>query len=94
MSRSKKIALTEANIRRIVREERKKLMETLELGMSHPSDVKKQTKEVDAKDLAKTVTQCMNYYQLCKIQEAKMVKDLRKLQEIKRELKRRILKGI
>jgi predicted ATPase len=94
MSRSKRIALTEANIRRIVREERKNLMETLELGMRHPTEVHKQTKEVDAKDLAKSVTQCMNYYQLCKLKESKMVEDLKKLQEIKRELKRRILKGI
>tara|TARA_Y100000114_G_C11759374_1_gene328682 strand:+ start:478 stop:762 length:285 start_codon:yes stop_codon:yes gene_type:complete len=94
MSRSKRIALTKANIRRIVKEERKNLMETLELGMSHPTEVHKQTKEVDAQDYAKSVTQCMNYYQLCKIQEAKMIEDLKKLQEIKRELKKRIVKGI
>ena len=60
----------------------------------HPSDAPKQSKEVDAKDYAKTVTQCMDHYQACKIKEAKMIKDLKRLQEIKRELKRRILKGI
>lgn len=94
MPKRRRKSLTENDIKRIVREERAKLMETLELGLSHPSEAPKQSKEVDAKDYAKTVTQCMDHYQACKIKEAKMIKDLKRLQEIKRELKRRILKGI
>jgi len=94
MARRRRKTLTENDIKRIVAEERQKLMETLELGLSHPSEAPKQTKQVDAKDYAKTATKCMDYYQLCKIKEAKMIKDLKRLQEIKRELKKRILKGI
>lgn len=94
MAKRRKQTLTENDIKRIVREERQKLMETLELGLSHPSEAPKKTKQVDAKDYAKSASQCMDYYQMCKLKEAQMIKDLKRLQEIKRELKRRILKGI
>ena len=94
MSRRRRASYTENDIRRIVREERRKIMETLELGLSHPTEAPKKTKQVDAKDYAKSVTQCMDYYQLCKLKEAKLIKDLKRLQEIKRELKKRVIKGI
>jgi len=93
-TRERMVKITPATIRRLVREERKALNETLELKMSHPSDVAKKTREVHASDYADTLSQCMNYYQACKIKEARMIEELKKLQEVKRELKLRILKGI
>ncbi len=92
MSRAKK--LTPAVIRRIIKEERQKLNETLELKLKHPSEASKKTREVDATDYANTVAQCMDYYQMCKLKEAKLIQDLKKVQEVKRELKKRLLKNI
>lgn len=96
MSRNRKrmVEITPATIRRLVKEEAQKLNETLELKMKHPSDVHKKVREVDATDYANSLANCMNYYQACKIKEAKMIEELKTLQEVKRELKRRIIKGI
>ena len=92
MSKAKK--LTPAVIRRIIKEERQKLNETLELKLKHPSEAPKKTREVDATGYANTVAQCMDYYQMCKLKEAKLIQDLKKVQEVKRELKKRLLKNI
>ena len=92
MSRAKK--LTPAVIRRIIKEERQKRNETLELKLKHPSEAPKKTREVDATGYANTVAQCMDYYQMCKLKEAKLIQDLKKVQEVKRELKKRLLKNI
>ena len=92
MSRKKK--LTPAVIRRLVREERAKLNETLELNLKHPSEAAKKTREVDATKYADTLSKCMNYYQMCKLKEARLVEELKKVQEAKRELKKRLLKNI
>lgn len=96
MSRNRKrmVEITPATIRRLVKEEAQKLNETLELKMKHPSDVAKKVREVDATDYANSLANCMNYYQACKIKESKMIEELKTLQEVKRELKRRIIKGI
>lgn len=97
MSRRKKdrlIEVTPRNIRRLVAEERARLNETLELKLRHPSEAAKKTREVDATKYAETLAHCMDYYQMCKLKESKMIEELKRLQEVKRELKRRILKGI
>jgi len=93
-TRERMVEITPATIRRLVKEERTRLNETLELKMKHPSDVHKKVREVDATSYADTLSKCMNYYQACKIKEAKMIEELKRLQEVKRELKSRILKGI
>jgi len=93
-NKEKMIEITPETIRSLVKEERSRLNETLELKMSHPSDVSRKVREVDATDYADTLSKCMNYYQACKIKEAKLISDLKTLQEVKRELKSRILKGI
>lgn len=91
---SKKKKLTPAVIRRLVREERAKLNETLEMKLKHPSDAAKKTREVDATKYADTLAKCMDYYQMAKLKEAKLVEELKRLQEVKRELKKRLLKNI
>lgn len=93
-NRERMVEITPATIRRLVNEERARLDETLELNMKHPSDVHKKVREVDATGYADSLSKCMNYYQACKIKEAAMIKELKRLQEVKRELKSRILKGI
>lgn len=86
--------LTPAVIRQLVIEERARLNETLELKQSHPSEAAKKTREVKATDYASTVSQCMDYYQMCKLKETKLIEDLKRVQEVKRELKKRLLKDI
>ena len=93
-NRERMVEVTPRTIRRLVREERARLNETLELKLKHPSDVHKKVREVDATSYADTLSKCMNYYQACKIKESKMIEGLKRLQEVKRELKSRILKGI
>ena len=93
-NRERMVEVTPATIRRLVKEERALLNETLELKMKHPSDVAKKTREVDASGYSDTLSKCMDYYQMCKLKESKLIEDLKQLQEVKRELKKRILKGI
>lgn len=86
--------LTKEVIRRLVREERSKLNETLEMKLRHPSEAAKKTREVDATKYADTLAKCMDYYQMCKLKESKLVEELKKVQEVKRELKKRLLSNI
>ena len=86
--------LTRATLRRLVREERARLNETLELGLDRPEAVAKRVREVDADKFAGTVEQCMDYYRLCKLKEAKLIRDLKKIQETKRLLKKRLLNNL
>ena len=92
MSRQKR--LTPAVIRRLIKEEKARLNETLELNLKHPSDAAKKTREVDATKYADTLSQCMDYYQMCKLKESKLIEELKTLQEVKRELKKRLLHNI
>ena len=93
-NRERMVKITPATIRRLVKEERARLNETLELKMKHPSDVAKKTREVDASGYSDTLSKCMDYYQMFKLKESKLIDVLKQLQEVKRELKKRILKGI
>tara|TARA_B100001059_G_C17692553_1_gene505741 strand:+ start:187 stop:483 length:297 start_codon:yes stop_codon:yes gene_type:complete len=86
--------LTPHVLRRIIAEERTRLNETLEMGLKHPSEAPKRTREVPAEKYADTLEDCCNWYQVCKLKEAKLVKQLKLVKEAKRRLKRRILKNI
>ena len=92
MARRKK--LTPGIIKRLISEERKKLNETLELGLKDSSDVHKKVKEIDASKYANTLEKCINHYKACKIQEAKLRRQLKKIQETKRKLKSKLLKNL
>ncbi len=93
MSR-RNVKLTNEMLRRIIAEERQKLNETLEMGLKHPSEAPKKTREVDADKFADTLENCCNWYQMCKLEEAKLSKQLKIVQEAKKRLKRKILKSI
>lgn len=86
--------LTNDILRKLVKEERKKLNETLELGLKHPEEVAKRTKEVDADKYASTLEDCVNHYKLMKLKEAKLQRELKRIQETKRRLKRRLLNNL
>ena len=86
--------LTTATLRRIIAEERARLNETLEMGLSHPSEAPKRTREVDAHKYAGTLEACMDYYKMCKLKEEKLIKQLRLVQEAKRRLKKKMLRNL
>lgn len=92
MSRSKK--LTPNVLRRLIAEERARLNETLEMGLKHPSEAPKKTREVDADKYASSLEQCCNWYQMCKLKEAKLERELQLVKEAKKRLKTRILKSV
>ena len=92
MARRKK--LTPRVLRRIIAEESAKLNETLEMGLKHPSEAYKRTKEVDAHKLADTLEACMDYYKMCCIKEEKVLKHLRIIQEAKRRLKKKMIRKL
>ncbi len=93
MSRRNK-KLTPRVLRRLIAEERARLNETLEMGLKHPSEAPKRTREVSADKYADSLEQCCNWYQLCKLKEAKLERELQLVKEAKKRLKRRILKNI
>lgn len=86
--------LTKSSLRRMINEEKARLAETLELGLSHPSDAAAKTKEVSADKIAGTLEACMDHYKACQIKEAQLIKQLKKIQEAKKLLKKRILSNL
>ena len=86
--------LTPNVLRRIIAEERARLNETLEMGLKHPSEAPKRTREVGADKYADSLEQCCNWYQMCKLKEAKLQRELRLVKEAKKRLKTRILKSV
>ncbi len=90
----KSISLTKETLQRLIREERQKLNESLEMKMSHPSEAPKKIKEVPAKDMAKTAAYCISQYRQCSIQEAKLKKYLKNIQEAKKLLKQQLLNSL
>ena len=83
--------LTNEILIKLIKEEKARLNETLELGLKHPEEVAKRTKEIAADKYASTLEDCINHYKLCKLKEAKLKKDLKKIQETKRILKKKLL---
>lgn len=86
--------LTRASLRKMINEEKARLAETLELGLAHPEDAPAKTKEVAADKLAGTLEACMDHYKACQIKEAQLIKQLKKIQEAKRLLKKRIVSNL
>lgn len=90
----RKKRITRSDIARLVKEEARRLQETLELGLDRPEAVSKKVREVDADKLASTVQQCIDHYKQCKLKEAKLIRDLKLVQERKARLKQKILNDL
>ena len=86
--------ITRSDLKRMVLAESARIQETLELGLDRPEDVAKRTREVDANKYASTLEHCMDQYKLCKLKEAKLIRDLKKIQETKARLKKRLLNNL
>jgi hypothetical protein len=76
----------------IVQEARKLRLETLETGVTDPEKVK--AEEVDADEFADSLAKDIDHIKVLKIKENRLRKNLKKLQAIKSQLRRRIQKSI
>lgn len=86
--------LTGSILRKLIKEEKARLAETLELGKQSASEAAKCTKEVKAEKFAGTISSCVDYYKACSLKEEKILAQLAKLQEAKKLLKRQILNNL
>jgi hypothetical protein len=83
--------LTPSLLRKIVLEERAKLMEVLETGKEHPEDVSPD--ETDADGYADTLEKDIDHYKALKIHEARLRRQLSKVSEAKVRVGRKIRKN-
>ncbi len=85
---AKNIKLTPSLLRKIVLEEKRKIMETLEQGKEESEDVK--ADETEAAELADTLEQDIDFMAALKIKEATLKKQYAKVQAAKRRVVKRI----
>ena len=84
--------LTPRLLRKIVLEEKRKMQETLESGVE---DIEKvSAEEVDADELAGSLEKDIDFMKALKISESKLSKKLRRVREVKKKLRRRVLRRL
>lgn len=94
---TKTMKLTPALLRRIVLEERSKMMreaagDPIVTGAEHPSDV--EAAETDASDLADTLAQDIDYMKALKIHEQRLQAKLRRIAEAKAKVRNRVTRKL
>jgi hypothetical protein len=94
---AKTMKLTPALLRRIVLEERSRMMreaagDPIAAGAEHPEDV--EAAETDAADLAGTLEQNIDYMKALKIHEQRLAAKLKRIQEAKLKIRRRIVQKL
>lgn len=85
---AKNLKLTPALLKKLVMEEKAKLMETLEQGKEDSEKVK--ADEVDADELADALEQDIDFMAALKIQESVLKKKYAKVQAAKKRLMKKI----
>ena len=90
MARVKK--LTPSLLKKMVLRERSRMLETLELGEENVEKAAGKTEEVDADDMAGSIEQDVDWMKALKIKESRLRRDLRKINEVKKKLRARVLK--
>ena len=90
MARVKK--LTPRMLKRMVLQEKRRLRETLEQGEEDPTKV--DAEEADADEQADTLEKDIDYIKVLKIEERKLQKKLRRVNEAKKKLRRRVIRKL
>tara|TARA_R110002060_G_scaffold25137_8_gene34291 strand:+ start:1585 stop:1866 length:282 start_codon:yes stop_codon:yes gene_type:complete len=90
MARVKK--LTPSLLKKMVLRERSRMLETLELGEENVAKAAGKTEEVDADEMAGSIEQDVDWMKALKIKESRLRRDLRKINEVKKKLRARVLK--
>jgi hypothetical protein len=87
--------LTPIVLRRIILEEKARLMNESDPLMAGIDDVEKvKADEVDAEDLADTLAKEIDHIKALKIKESRLVKEVRAVREAQNILRKRVLKKL
>ena len=84
--------LTPRMLKRMVLQEKARLRETLEQGEEDVTKV--DAEEVDADEQADALEKDIDYIKVLKIEERKLRRKLRRVNEVKKKLRRRVLKKL
>ena len=84
--------MSTSQLRLLVRQEARRLSETLEQGKEEAEDVN--AKEVEADDLANVLEKDLDHMKALKIKEIRLKKNLKKLVEAKKSIRTRIMKRL
>ena len=84
--------LTPRMLKRMVLQEKRRLRETLEQGKDDASKV--DAEEADADEQAETLEKDIDYIKVLKIEERKLQRKLRRVNEAKKKLRRRVLRKL
>ena len=90
MARVKK--LTPRMLKRMVLQEKRRLRETLEQGEEDATKV--DAEEADADEQADTLEKDIDYIKVLKIEERKLQNKLRRVNEARKKLRRRVLRKL
>jgi len=84
--------MSTSQLRLLVRQEARRLSETLEQGKEEAEDVN--AKEVEADDLANVLEKDLDHMKALKIKEIRLKKNLKKIVEAKKSIRTRIMKRL
>jgi len=84
--------MSTSQLRLLVRQEARRLSETLEQGKGEAEDVN--AKEVEADDLANVLEKDLDHMKALKIKEIRLKKNLKKIVEAKKSIRTRIMKRL
>ena len=84
--------MSTSQLRLLVRQEARRLSETLEQGKEEAEDVN--VKEVEADDLANVLEKDLDHMKALKIKEVRLKRNLKKIVEAKKSIRTRIMKRL
>tara|TARA_R110000744_G_scaffold13548_1_gene39309 strand:- start:295 stop:552 length:258 start_codon:yes stop_codon:yes gene_type:complete len=84
--------MSTSQLRLLVRQEARRLSETLEQGKGEAEDVN--AKEVEADDLANVLEKDLDHMKALKIKEVRLKRNLKKIVEAKKSIRTRIMKRL
>jgi len=92
MARTKR--LTPRMLKNLVLRERRRMMEALETGGENVEKVAAQTQEVGPNELADSIENDVDWLKALKIKEARAIRVLRKINETRQRVKRRMIRKL
>ena len=92
MAKSRRRRLTPTLLRKMVLQEKRRMREVLETGVEDSEKVK--AKEVPASDQADSIEQDIDWMKALKIKESKLKKRLKRISEVKKKLRNRVIRKL
>ena len=92
MARTRRRRLTPALLRKIVLEEKRRMQEVLETGVEDSEKIK--ADEVPADKQAETIEQDIDWMKALKIKESRLRKRLKRISEVKKKLRARVIRKL